>query len=81
MIGREREDYYPDTSTIYSETEDYFVVRQMGDNEEVFDVSFSVKKGEILGITGLVGAGRTELINPLGILPRQSGEVYLRARG
>ena len=81
MIGREREDYYPDTSTIYSETEDYFVVRQMGDNEEVFDVSFSVKKGEILGITGLVGAGRTELINLVfGILPRQSGEVYLEGK-
>ena len=53
----------------------------MGDNENVFNVSFSVKKGEILGITGLVGAGRTELINLIfGILPKQTGEVYLEGR-
>ncbi len=78
MIGRELEDYYPDTSLIPSHTEDYFVVRRMADNENVFDASFSVKKGEILGITGLVGAGRTELTNLIfGIMPRQSGEVYL----
>jgi len=81
MIGRELEDYYPDTSGISSGTEDYFIVENMGDNENVFNVSFSVKKGEILGITGLVGAGRTELINLIfGILPKQTGEVYLEGR-
>lgn len=40
------------------------------------DVSFSLKKGEILGIAGLVGAGRTELSEALfGIVPATTGEV------
>lgn len=42
------------------------------------DVSFSVKKGEILGITGLLGSGRTEIAQALfGLLPIDSGRVYI----
>jgi simple sugar transport system ATP-binding protein len=42
------------------------------------DVSFSLMKGEVLGITGLLGSGRTELASALfGILPADSGTIYL----
>ncbi|MCI8597641.1 MAG: sugar ABC transporter ATP-binding protein [Lachnospiraceae bacterium] len=42
------------------------------------DISFSVKEGEILGITGLVGAGRTEVMKSLfGLLPPDEGKIWL----
>jgi ABC-type sugar transport system ATPase subunit len=45
---------------------------------EFSDVSFDVKKGEIFGIGGLVGAGRTELINAVyGLTKKDSGTLYL----
>jgi inositol transport system ATP-binding protein len=42
------------------------------------DISFEVKKGEILGISGLMGAGRTEVIESIfGIHPPDSGEIFI----
>lgn len=42
------------------------------------DLSFEVKRGEILGFYGLVGSGRTELVRTLlGVDPRESGEAYV----
>ncbi len=44
----------------------------------VHDVSFCVRKGEVLGIGGLVGAGRTELVKSVfGACPRRSGDIVL----
>lgn len=45
------------------------------------DVSFSLKKGEILGLAGLVGAGRSELVNALfGAIPKTGGKIYLEGK-
>lgn len=45
------------------------------------DVSFSTYKGEILGLCGLVGAGRTEIARAVcGIDKRQSGDIYLNGK-
>ena len=45
------------------------------------DISFEVKSGEVFGISGLVGAGRTELASAiLGIDKPESGEVYVRGK-
>jgi inositol transport system ATP-binding protein len=45
------------------------------------NVSFDVRKGEILGITGLMGAGRTELVSAVfGLVPAEAGEIRVAGR-
>jgi ribose transport system ATP-binding protein len=51
-------------------------------NAEVLrDVSFELRRGEILGLAGLVGAGRTELVRTIfGADPRDSGEILIEGK-
>jgi inositol transport system ATP-binding protein len=45
------------------------------------DISFSVREGEILGVAGLIGAGRTEVMESLfGVAPKQAGLVKIRGK-
>jgi rhamnose transport system ATP-binding protein len=47
----------------------------------VYDISLSVRRGEILGIAGLVGASRTEFARTLfGLTPADSGEILVDAK-
>jgi D-xylose transport system ATP-binding protein len=44
----------------------------------ISDVSFSLKKGEVLGLTGLVGSGRSELLKAVfGVFPKVRGNIYI----
>ncbi|MEJ0011547.1 MAG: sugar ABC transporter ATP-binding protein [Bauldia sp.] len=53
-------------------------VRGMRRGKEIRDVSFSVRKGEILGLAGLMGAGRTEVARAIfGADPVEGGEIYV----
>ncbi|MGK3127638.1 sugar ABC transporter ATP-binding protein [Pantoea sp. C8B4] len=56
-------------------------VRHLCKRNSFQDVSFELRKGEVLGIAGLLGAGRTELAMALfGVEPAQSGEIYLHGQ-
>lgn len=53
-------------------------VKNLSINESIQDISFTLQKGEILGIAGLMGSGRTEILETLfGIRKKKSGEVVL----
>jgi ribose transport system ATP-binding protein len=64
----------PDTTTAPVALE----VRGLNRGRDIRDVSFSVRKGEILGFAGLMGAGRTEVARAIfGADPRDSGEIHV----
>ena len=58
MVGRDLEHEYPASQRIPGE--ERLTVRNLSRSDSVNDVSFSIRRGEIVGLTGLVGAGRTE---------------------
>jgi rhamnose transport system ATP-binding protein len=56
-------------------------VRGLTRSGEFRDISFAVRRGEILGLAGLVGAGRTEVARAIfGIAPPEAGEILLDAK-
>ncbi len=75
MVGRSVERMFPHLSPPREET--LLEVENLSSPEKSFNnVSFSVKAGEILGIAGLIGAGRTELVRAIaGADPISSGSV------
>lgn len=79
MVGREITNYYTRT---YNETgETVLEVKNIKRKGVINDISFSVRKGEILGISGLVGAGRSELMRAIfGIDQIDSGDILVNGQ-
>lgn len=84
MVGREISDIYPRIENQPGETvlkiENYYVNHPLRPGEKIVTgINFELKKGEILGIAGLMGSGRSELAESLfGAFPADSGgDVYL----
>ncbi len=76
MVGREISDLYPTRPS--SPGDVMLEVKGLGRDGYFEDISFSVRRGEIVGFAGLVGAGRTELAQSLfGIDPIDRGEIKL----
>ncbi len=76
MVGRDIKEKFPRVSA--DKGKKVFEVSGLNAGRLVRDVSFSVYAGEILGIAGLVGAGRTETTRAIfGADPKQSGQLYL----
>ena len=76
MVGKELGNLYPEKS----KTRGKEVLKVEGLTRKPYfsNVSFSTYEGEILGLCGLVGAGRTEIARAVcGIDKRQSGDIYL----
>ena len=74
MVGRKLENFYGESQKSIGEK--YFEIKKLSNNR-FKDISFSLKKGEILGIFGLVGAGRTEMAEAIFGIRDSTGEVYL----
>lgn len=76
MVGRELSQVYPTKHEPGSDT--VLKVTGLADRDLLRDIGFELRRGEILGFAGLVGAGRTELAETLiGIRPRQHGQVWV----
>lgn len=75
MVGRELKEYYPKRSVEVGEIVlEVKHISGLGDQ----DISFSVRRGEILGVAGLVGSGRTELASLIyGATSKDEGEIWI----
>lgn len=78
MVGRKLEDQYPRINQKPGEI--CLEVNRLS-GQGIHQVSFNVKRGETIGISGLMGAGRSELMKMIyGALPYQEGEVTLNGK-
>ncbi|AEE16516.1 sugar ABC transporter ATP-binding protein [Treponema brennaborense] len=81
MVGRSLDKRFPDVDNMPGE--DFLEIRNLTTKYEpvLEDISFTVKKGEIFGLYGLVGAGRSELLESLfGIRTIASGEIIMNGK-
>lgn len=78
MVGRTIENEYPPRASKVGDT--ILEVKNLT-TKKLHDISFTAKKGEILGLVGLVGAGRTETVRAIfGADKLHSGEVWLEGK-
>ncbi|PWU11165.1 MAG: D-xylose ABC transporter ATP-binding protein [Verrucomicrobia bacterium] len=80
MVGRQLDN---DGPTVFdaSKNDVVFEVRRLWRGKVIREVSFNLRKGEILGLVGLMGAGRTEVARAVfGADPFDGGEIFLRGR-
>ena len=76
MVGRTLDDLYPKEVVEIGPT--VLEVKNLSREGVLHDISFSLRRGEILGIAGLLGAGRTELMRCIfGADPRTAGEIWV----
>ena len=81
MVGRDLSSFYKKSHRFTSEAAPVLEVRGIGDGRRVHDVSFDLHAGEVLGLAGLVGAGRTEMARMLfGADRRTAGEIRLAGK-
>src|SRR5690606_36242110 len=80
MVGREVDQIFPPRAATIGET--VLEVSGLSHPTEFDNVSFSVKKGEILGFYGLVGAGRSEVMQAVfGMTRPSAGTIVLEGKG
>ena len=79
MVGRELTNYY--TREYQEPGEEVLRCEHISDGNMVQDVSFDLKKGEIIGFAGLVGAGRSETMKAIfGLTKGAKGDVFLKGK-
>ncbi|MBU8770956.1 sugar ABC transporter ATP-binding protein [Cytobacillus oceanisediminis] len=76
MVGRELGERFPERTAEIGG--DRFVVEDLSLEGIFNNISFNVRKGEILGVAGLMGAGRTEIMETIfGARKKKSGRIYM----
>lgn len=79
MVGRELTQYY--TRDFMKPGKVVLSCKNISDGKMVKDASFDIRKGEIVGFAGLVGAGRSELMKCIfGLTKHYEGEIYLNEK-
>ncbi len=77
IVGRDLKDHYPEKSEAVNDDEMLKVEILSGDGFS--EISFKARQGEILGITGLLGAGKTEVLQAIyGVDNGHSGRVFIK---
>ncbi len=83
MIGRTIETMYPKVEKTLQEevlkVDNFTVGHPYSLKKNIIEgVGFSLKKGEVLGLAGLVGSGRSELLRAIfGAMPKKSGKIFI----
>ncbi len=76
MVGRELNEFFPPKAAALGKAR--VQIRNLSSAEGIRDVSFEIRSGEIVGMAGLIGSGRTEVARAIfGITPKTSGEFLL----
>jgi ribose transport system ATP-binding protein len=76
MVGRELSEFFPQKDAEIGKVR--VEIRNLCSAEGVKEVSFEIRQGEIVGMAGLVGAGRTEVARAIfGVQPRTNGEIFI----
>ena len=79
MVGRKLESEFPPREAKIGDT--YLEVRGLSHGKQVKEVSFSLRRGEIVGMTGLVGSGRTDTAHLIfGARQPESGSIVLQGK-
>ncbi|GAB3690583.1 sugar ABC transporter ATP-binding protein [Spirosoma flavus] len=79
MVGRKIESLFPSSKT--ERGKEVLSVKKLSRQGEFENISFSAYEGEVLGIAGLMGAGRTEIARTIyGLDKPDSGEIYLQGK-
>lgn len=79
MVGRVMSEYYPARTNVPGD--EIFRVEHFTQPGVFEDISFGVRKGEIFGVAGLMGAGRTEIMRAIfGVDPHKEGKIYLQGK-
>ncbi len=79
MVGRELSEIFPKVHVPIGEK--VLEVRNLTLQNKFHNINFDVRRGEILGIAGLVGAGRTEVMQALfGLTPADEGEIIFEGK-
>jgi ribose transport system ATP-binding protein len=81
MVGRAQQNLFPDRKTTNATHEIILEVRNLAAPPLLKDASFNLRRGEILGVAGLMGSGRTPLLRAIfGLEPRASGTISVNKK-